>query len=173
MNSARLHHFAQEFGVPDDFFLCRQVLEYEEAEQLVTAATNADGREHRLSPEAAKAWKEMHAAALNSGISLFIVSAFRSVQRQAELIRRKLAAGQSITEVLSVSALPGCSEHHTGNAVDVGTAGYALLETEFEQSPAFAWLTDNAASFGFYLSFPRGNPYGYNFEPWHWCYRKG
>lgn len=143
MNSARLHHFAQEFGVPDDFFLCRQVLEYEEAKQLVTAATNADGREHRLSPEAAKAWKEMHAAALNSGISLFIVSAFRSVQRQAELIRRKLAAGQSITEVLSVSALPGCSEHHTGNAVAVGTArsGFGGIPGGEEKCPRTTAIT--------------------------------
>jgi hypothetical protein len=42
------------------------------------------------------------------------VSAFRSVERQAEIVRRKLAAGGRIEEILTVCAPPGFSEHHTG-----------------------------------------------------------
>ncbi|MET0071956.1 MAG: D-alanyl-D-alanine carboxypeptidase family protein [Candidatus Thiodiazotropha sp.] len=36
--------------------------------------------------------------------------------------------------------------------------------------PAFTWLHDHAHRFGFDLSFPQGNEFGYVYEPWHWCF---
>jgi D-alanyl-D-alanine carboxypeptidase len=72
--------------------------------------------------------------------------------------------------VLSVTAPPGYSEHHTGRAVDVATPGSPVLETTFEQTRAFSWLQKHANNFGFYLSFPQGNASGYQYEPWHWCF---
>ncbi|NND57300.1 MAG: D-alanyl-D-alanine carboxypeptidase family protein, partial [Xanthomonadales bacterium] len=36
---------------------------------------------------------------------------------------------------------------------------------------AFAWLTAHAKQFGFRMSFPRGNPHGVAYEPWHWAWR--
>ena len=50
-------------------------------------------------------------------------------------------------------------------------SGAPSLELEFEHTSAFRWLSDNARTFGFFLSFPRQNPYGYAYEPWHWCFR--
>ena len=47
---------------------------------------------------------------------LLIVSGFRSIEYQASLIRKKLNAGQSVSEILQVNAAPGFSEHHTGRA---------------------------------------------------------
>jgi D-alanyl-D-alanine carboxypeptidase len=167
MHSARLQLFMQEFGVSAE----RVLSEYEEAHELIGAAQDADGRQHWLTPAAANAWQLMHKAAGEAGISLFILSAYRSVERQAQIIRRKLAQGQSIAQVLAVSALPGCSEHHTGRAIDLGTPGCSALEEAFAQTPAFAWLNSHAAAYGFYLSYPRGNSAGYDFEPWHWCYQ--
>ena len=41
-------------------------------------------------------------------------------------------------------------------------------DTAFENTPVFAWLVKNAAAHGFELSFPKGNPQGVNYEPWHW-----
>lgn len=170
MRSERFERFAQEFGLVDDHLAARVLVEYEEAESLVVAAVDADRREHLLTPQAAAAWQSMQRAASDNGVSLFIISAFRSVQRQAELVRRKLASGQSIEQVLTISALPGCSEHHTGKAVDIGTYGCPLLEREFDETPAFSWLTRHARAFGFRLSYPPGNPHGYVYEPWHWFY---
>ena len=66
---------------------------------------------------------------------------------------------------------PGYSEHHTGRAVDVAMDGAAQLELGFGQTPAFRWLSENANSFSFFLSFPVGNPHGFVYEPWHWCFR--
>ena len=76
-----------------------------------------------------------------------------------------------IEEVLTVCAPPGFSEHHTGRAVDLSTPGSPELEIEFDQTPAYAWLTKRAAEFGTYLSYPVGNPRGYHYEPWHWCFQ--
>jgi zinc D-Ala-D-Ala carboxypeptidase len=74
--------------------------------------------------------------------------------------------------VLRINAPPGYSEHHTGRAVDLGTAGCAALDQAFAQTPAFAWLQRHAQRFGFYLSYPRDNAEGYLYEPWHWCFRR-
>jgi D-alanyl-D-alanine carboxypeptidase len=143
-----------------------------EARELVVAEIDNLGREHRLAPAAGDAWKEMKAAAHSDGVELQIVSAFRSFDRQVDIIRRKIDAGQTVEEILSVSAPPGYSEHHTGCAVDIGTLGCDSLEEVFEQSRAFAWLTENATLYRFFMSFPRDNAYGYRHEPWHWAYRK-
>lgn len=123
-----------------------------------------------LAPEAAAAWQAMRAAAAADGVALVLVSAFRSVERQAELIRQRLDAGEALAQVLALIAPPGCSEHHTGRAVDIGTPGQPLLEASFEATPAYAWLQRHAGRFGFTLSYPRGNAAGYACEPWHWCH---
>ena len=113
----------------------------------------------------------MKAAARRDGIGLAIVSAFRSFDRQVAIIRGKIAQGQGIRRILTYSAPPGYSEHHTGCAVDVGTEGCDELEEIFELSPAFAWLRKNASRYGYFMSYPRRNRYGYRYEPWHWMYR--
>jgi D-alanyl-D-alanine carboxypeptidase len=139
-----------------------------EPNELVVVEIDDDGREHRLAPAAANAWQQLRDAASHDGIELQIVSAFRSIDRQVELIQRKLAAGQSIAEILRASAPPGYSEHHSGCAIDVGTPDSPPLEVDFEATSAYAWLTANAHRFGFTLSYPPDNPHGYQYEPWHW-----
>ncbi|RTL24879.1 MAG: hypothetical protein EKK49_20850, partial [Rhodocyclaceae bacterium] len=37
---------------------------------------------------------------------------------------------------------------------------------------AFVWLNAHAAGHGYTLSFPRNNPEGYLYEPWHWCFER-
>ena len=154
-----------------DLIAARSLVLHPEAQELVLAETGDDGREYLLTPAAAAKWREMSAAALTDGVVVKIGSAFRSVDRQAEIIRDKLAQGSSLDAVLCVSAPPGYSEHHSGRAIDVTTDEGAPLELEFEKTRAFRWLSENAGRFGFVLSFPAGNPYGYDYEPWHWCFR--
>ena len=112
----------------------------------------------------------MREAAKADGISLIIISAFRSFDRQYKLVSDKLNQGETVQGVFAVMAPPGCSEHHTGRALDVGTLGCEPLSEEFAESNAFHWLTRNAARFGFKLSFPKDNQWDYDYEPWHWCY---
>jgi len=142
-----------------------------EASDLVSIGMDIYQREQHMVPAAAKAWRLMVESAAGDQVVLQAVSAFRSLDYQAGIIRRKLESGQDIREILRVSAAPGYSEHHTGRAIDVTTPGSAVLEEAFEQSDAFAWLSENASRFGFSLSFPRENPYGVIYEPWHWAWR--
>ena len=157
-------------GIAPSLIAARGLLPFAEATRLEVVETGSDGREHLLVPEAAAAWRDLRAAALADGIELRIVSAFRSVDRQAKIVRRKLEAGQRVDDVLCVSAPPGYSEHHTGRAVDVGGPGAPVLEESFARTAAFAWLQEHAPRFGFVLSYPVGNRYGYAHEPWHWCW---
>jgi D-alanyl-D-alanine carboxypeptidase len=112
----------------------------------------------------------MRAAAARESVELQVVSAFRSADYQLGLLRRKLERGQSIRQILRVSAAPGYSEHHSGRALDLTSPGFKPLEEEFEHSAAYAWLSANAQRFGFRLSYPRENQHGIAFEPWHWCW---
>jgi len=155
-------------GISPEMIAARSLVMCPEAQELVVAATGDDGSDHLLTPEAAAAWEAMSAAALADGVSLRIVSAFRDVERQTGIVRAKLARGLPLQDILCVSAPPGYSEHHSGEALDLTTGGVAPLEPEFENTAAFRWLSHNAGKFGFVLSYPANNPQGYAYEPWHW-----
>ncbi|MCP5533919.1 MAG: M15 family metallopeptidase [Akkermansiaceae bacterium] len=142
----------------------------EEASDLVDVGPDYLGRDAFLTPGAASAWAAMRDAAQGEGIGLVMVSTFRSVARQAELVAAKLERGMSLEQALEYSAYPGFSEHHSGNAIDIGSDECRHLEEEFETTAAFDWLMRNAEKFGFALSYPRGNPHGIAYEPWHWCF---
>lgn len=166
----RLIAILDELGIPAESIAARGLQECEEANCLEVVEIGMDGREHLLVPPAAEAWRRLKAAARADGISLFVVSAFRSIDRQVGIVRRKLDAGVVIEDILAVCAPPGFSEHHTGRAVDLAAPEGPLLAAGFDQTPGFAWLTRHAAEFGYYLSYPIGNESGYQYEPWHWCY---
>jgi D-alanyl-D-alanine carboxypeptidase len=157
-----------ELGIPRDYGSNGRPPYFAEAQELVDVGPNLIGRMQRLTPTAAARWAEMVATARADGVTLLIVSGFRSFDYQAGLIRQKLEAGQSIETVLRVNAAPGFSQHHSGTAVDIATPGSRPLTEEFEHSRAFRWLTDNAADHGFVMTYPRDNPFGFIYEPWHW-----
>lgn len=119
---------------------------------------------------AARAWRRMQRAALADGVVLEAISGYRSHDYQLGIFERKLARGQTVEQILAVNAAPGYSEHHCGRALDIGTPGEAPAEERFEATPAFDWLRTKAGDFGFAMSYPRGNPHGISYEPWHWCW---
>jgi D-alanyl-D-alanine carboxypeptidase len=159
-----------ELGIAPDYAQrCGMPLQ-PECLSLVDVGPDLFGRPARLEAATAAAWQAMQAAAAAEETVLQLVSAYRSHAYQKELFQRKLARGLSIGEILQVNAAPGFSEHHSGRALDLATPGLPPLEENFEDSAAFAWLQQHAARFGFRLSFPRDNPYGVLYEPWHWYF---
>jgi D-alanyl-D-alanine carboxypeptidase len=144
-----------------------------ECETLVDVGLDAFARPARLEAATAQSWQAMQAAAADAGVELQLVSAYRSFDYQKQLFQRKLARGITLPDILKVNAAPGYSEHHSGRALDIGTPGCPPLEEEFETTAAFAWLQAHAADFGFRLSFPRDNPHGVLYEPWHWYCETG
>ena len=164
-----LRELHSELGIPDGY--ADRMPPHAEAEALVDAGANIVGLPIRLDPAARAAWLELTRSALGDGITLLPVSGFRSYDYQARLIRKKLNRGEAIADILRVDAAPGYSEHHTGRAIDVASPGSRPLTGEFEASEAFGWLSANAGRFGFSLSYPRDNPQGLAYAPWHWMWR--
>ncbi len=121
-----------------------------------------------LTRRAATGWARMQQAARNDGIVLDAISGYRSHDYQLGIFERKFARGQTLDQILSVNAAPGYSEHHGGDALDIGTPDEPPAEESFEATPAFAWLSAHAGDFGFGMSYPRDNPHGIVYEPWHW-----
>jgi D-alanyl-D-alanine carboxypeptidase len=157
-------------GIPADYDRRCGMPQQPECDSLVEVGNDALGRPARLEAATAAAWQRLQQAALVDGVELQLVSAFRSVDYQRQLIQRKLDRGFDITSILQVNAAPGFSEHHSGRALDIGCPGYPHLEEVFEHSAAFVWLNQRAGEFGFRLSFPRNNPFGVMYEPWHWYF---
>jgi D-alanyl-D-alanine carboxypeptidase len=157
-----------DLRIPSDYGRNPRRPRFREAEDLEDVEPNLVGTMQRLVPETAAAWREMKRTAAVAGVQLLLVSGFRSIRHQADIIRRKLAAGQSIETILAVNAAPGFSEHHTGRALDIATPGSRPLTAEFEASAAFQWLKANAGAFGFHMPYGRGNRFGFEYEPWHW-----
>jgi zinc D-Ala-D-Ala carboxypeptidase len=166
----RITQTLRELGIPISFATERRQSLQLEGEDLVSIGLDMAGREQRLERRAAAQWEAMKQAALADAVALAVVSAFRSFDYQRQIIAGKLAAGQTLEQILKVSALPGFSEHHSGRAVDIGTRGCPPLTEAFEHTEAFAWLQKRARDFSFTLSYPRGNPHGVVFEPWHWVF---
>lgn len=170
----RLTALHRELGLPSDYATQRGLLVQSEADPatLVVIGRNDAGRDILLTPAAAAAWRELQAAAARASITLLPLSGFRSVDRQAEIIRAKLTAGQTIADILRLVAAPGYSEHHTGRALDIGSPGYTSLDESFAETAAYRWLVAHASTFGFNLSYPADNPHGIAYEPWHWCWMR-
>jgi D-alanyl-D-alanine carboxypeptidase len=162
-----------DLGIPSDYGIAPERPLFTEAVELVDVEPNIVGVPQKLAPETAAAWHKMKQTAALAGVQLLLVSGFRSIRQQADLIRRKLAAGQAIETILKVNAAPGFSEHHTGRAVDIATPGTRPLTAEFERSKAFAWLEAHAATFSFRMPYTRGNRFGFEYEPWHWSQLEG
>lgn len=158
----RVNALHRKLGVPRDYPQ-RGMPFHREASDLVAVPCGIDGEHRWMTPATRSQWLALQAAAAADGITILVRAAFRSVDAQARLIREELSFGGDIDQLLTGIAAPGYSQHHTGRALDIERTG-----VDFENTPAFEWLCRNAAPYGFELSYPRGNPYGIMYEPWHW-----
>lgn len=170
---AHIAEINRSLGVPPDYAAQHHLVVLPEARDLVEVPKDVYGRKQQMVAPAAAALERMFAAAAKDGVKLQTVSGYRSIAYQTHLIREKLHRGMTIQKALTINAVPGYSEHQTGCAMDLSTPGYEAADVSFAKSKAFTWLQQHAADFGFHLSFPPGNPYGYEYEPWHWRYEAG
>lgn len=116
-----------------------------------------------IQPDAYDAFWEMQSAAEADGISLYIVSGYRSYYDQDAIYARYVDSdGRDAAD--TYSSRPGHSDHQTGYTFDFNS-----LEQSFEDTPEGIWLAENCARFGFIIRYPKGKDAytGYMFEPWH------
>ncbi|HEX8182431.1 MAG TPA: D-alanyl-D-alanine carboxypeptidase family protein [Candidatus Saccharimonadales bacterium] len=108
------------------------------------------------------------------GRTLLIESCYRSNDFQAITFLRILKINNfNIQQTIQRAAIPGYSEHTTPSrlALDLQNVdGFPTDETpqDFQDTLEYKWLGENAELFDFYMSYPKDNPYGLMFEPWHW-----
>ena len=133
---------------------------------------------------AAQALTEMLEAGRAAGYSLRIVSTYRTVERSDYLYTSKVSEYQALgyseedaaVEAARWVAPPRQSEHNAGLAIDVVSRDYDQvygdLMHEFEDFPAFTWLSEHCAEFGFILRYPEDKQEitGITYEPWHYRY---
>ena len=122
----------------------------------------------------------MMAHAREDGVILTICSAYRSPEYQTTLFENKktelMNSGKSEPEAIATTAtiiaVPGTSEHHTGLAVDIVTPEYQSLDSGFENTPAFQWLSQHSAEYGFVMRYPKDKRdiTEIIYEPWHYRY---
>ncbi len=125
-----------------------------------------ESREHQLHSKVMPFFEEMLEEAKDDGIELWVTSAYRSFETQAQLKGQYLVTYGSGANTFSADQ--GFSEHQLGTAVDFTTRGLnGGLVPAFADTEAYAWLLDNAHKYGFVLSYPEDNQF-YVFEPWHW-----
>jgi D-alanyl-D-alanine carboxypeptidase len=164
----RLQHRLLRLGLDESYAMRTGLPLVPEPATLRFAGRDRYRRPLWLTADAARAWRTMQAAAAREGVLLDAISGYRSHDYQLGIFERKLARGQTVAEILTVNAAPGYSEHHSGRALDIGTPGEPPAEESFERTSAFEWLSANAGTCGFVMSYPRDNPYGIVYEPWHW-----
>ena len=171
LSLGRLHDRLQALGITTSYGERTGLTLIAEPDWLALAGFDRYRRPLWLHASAARAWTHLRDAALRDDVVLEAISGYRSHDYQLGIFERKRARGLSVDEILTVNAAPGYSEHHSGLALDIGAPGEPPAEESFEHTAAFAWLRDHASGYGFVMSYPRDNPHGIVYEPWHWCWR--
>jgi len=125
--------------------------------------------EKYLRKEAKMAFESLSDKASKLGYRIVAVSAYRDYNYQMELFNYYVEE-KGLDYALNCSAKPGHSEHQTGLSVDV--EGSNKSYDDFEDSPEFEWMKNNAHKYGFILRYPKGKEHitGFKYEPWHYRY---
>lgn len=123
---------------------------------------------------------DMLAAGEKEGLSFWIASAYRSPERQRELLDEDIGAlvrqGYSYSgayeEVVKETMPVGCSEHATGLAVDIVAKDYQILDEKQARTDEIIWLQQNCSQYGFILRYPEGKEdiTKVSYESWHFRY---
>lgn len=118
---------------------------------------------------------DMCRAASDDGVSLVVISSYRTYSYQEQLFKKRVARfvnegyseEKATAKAATIVAVPGTSEHHMGLAVDINS-----VEESFENTKAFKWLKEHAADYGFIMRYPKDKQdiTEIIYEPWHYRY---
>ena len=134
--------------------------------EMERSYTLRDGKNYLLNAVAYENYLKMYDDAKQEGLTLTVISAYRTEDYQRNLYNKKLRSSGKVYAD-NYSARAGHSEHQTGLAIDMGAT-----KTSFEYSREFKWLQQHAHEYGYILRYPKGKEWltGYAYEPWHYRY---
>lgn len=139
---------AQAIANPDEGVLvdavtgCRPATGYSGGNPVSICVVSVQGK--LVEQRTAQAFEAMRQAAARSGVTLQIVSGFRSMDQQRYLYNLYLSGRGNL------AARPGYSNHQSGLALDLN----------MHLSGVSSWLASHAATYGFRRTVPSEN--------WHW-----
>lgn len=121
--------------------------------------------------------RAMGQAAATAGAPIGIWSPYRPYREQVEIFNDYVAL-DGFRDAITYSMRPGHSEHQLGLGVDFMSAGGGSpLPGDWGQTPAGAWMRENAWMFGWVNSYPLGDNGElfnkrtcFHYEPWHYRY---
>lgn len=143
-----------------------------EEEIALLTVENVLGKPVKVEKNAYAAFLSLRAALETEGVYIELDSAWRSVEEQRRIMERFIEEyGEEYAK--NTVAPPGCSEHHTGLALDlclIVDGKVVRLNEEMMRYPEL-WriVHDKLPAFGFILRYPEGREEitGYGYEPWH------
>jgi murein DD-endopeptidase MepM/ murein hydrolase activator NlpD/LAS superfamily LD-carboxypeptidase LdcB len=95
-----------------------------------------------------------------------IISGYRSYDDQVRNFANKVKSGRSISNVQSVTTIPGFSEHHTGKAFDI----FSVEPSWWDSNPEIKkWVAQNSKKYGFDVTYKKQGSLRIA-EPWHLFY---
>jgi len=149
---------------------------------------NLLGEKFKMQKDTYASFLKMKAEASKENISIELVSAYRSFDKQKQIFENKyrlflseeLTPLEAINKIIEYSTIPGTSRHHWGTDIDIIDANAPRPESVLEEEHFYGngpycklkeWLNINATSFGFYEVYTN-NPdrKGFKHEPWHFSY---
>lgn len=135
---------------------------------------------HQVDVRVLEPLQKMLKAASDEGYSLYVCSAYRSVDRQKELFNESMidyvnqgkTYYEAAIETAKSIAWPGESEHATGLAMDIVSGDYAGLDEKQGETDDQKWLMEHCYEYGFILRYPKDKleDTGIIYEPWHYRY---
>ncbi len=116
----------------------------------------------------------MTAAARRAGKAIAVRSAYRSYQEQKATFAYWVRVSGRAAALRS-SARPGHSEHQLGTTIDFRSASSTKAPwdyTDWATTGPGTWMKNNAWTYGFVMSYPKGKSSitCYTYEPWHYRY---
>ncbi|MDB4934655.1 MAG: D-alanyl-D-alanine carboxypeptidase [Labilithrix sp.] len=124
---------------------CHRVTGYRSGHKMNICVTTIDGK--YVEVNTARAYLRMRKAARKAGVTMHVVSGFRSMATQRYLYHcyktKKCNGG-------NLAAVPGYSNHQSGHALDLNTSA----------AHVYSWLANHGHSYGFRRTVPS--------EKWHW-----
>ena len=137
---------------------------------------NPEGSRFRVEKKTYQAFLKLQADIReNHGLEIALLNSYRTLEAQQKAFDNYFYKfGLAYAE--KYAARPGCSEHHTGFAIDVSFLQDGKLTHSAQEllklDDLFRVVHKKLAKYGFLLRYPRGKEEitRVNYEPWHYRY---
>ncbi|MCL1849748.1 MAG: M15 family metallopeptidase, partial [Clostridiales bacterium] len=131
----------------------------------------SDKRKEQMLKARAAAVLQKMVDEMDCGEQIIATSGFRSKYEQERIYENSIN-DNGFDFTAKYVALPGCSEHQTGLAMDISSRSHPDLQPAYAKTANGKWLAEHCWQYGFIIRYPEDKTgvTGIGFEPWHLRY---